>query len=481
MTHTMRPPVLPTPAQAAWADAELGVIIHLDVQVFEPSYQFRRRWGYTPDPRVFNPPALDTDQWIAAAKAAGATYAVLVAKHCSGFSLWPTRAHDYSVASAPWRGGKGDIVADFVASCRRHGLRPGLYASASCNAKMLVDNPGRVLSSAPAFLAAYSDSPARQGGRDALWADAAAQARYNRVVETQLAELWSNYGPLFELWFDGGVLPPEQGGPDIVPLLLRLQPGAVVFQGPSECPSILRWVGNEAGEAAVDCWSTTRVLSRDDGTQARNDLQGDPNGTRWAPAEADMPLRDQRKAFQGGWFWREGDDRHVYPLDHLVERYFRGVGRNCNLLLGMVIDPRGLVPEADCQRLAEFGGRIRRIFARPVASMHGAGRELTLELPPGRHPSVLGLMEEIAHGERVRRFAVDARTPAGWKEIWRGSCIGHKRLERFEPIDASALRLRLIDSAGEPRIRAFTAWETESDILGCGMLQESILGASPAP
>lgn len=170
ISRSERSLVLPTPAQVAWADAEIGVIIHFDLQTFEPTYEFRKRWGYTPDPSIFNPAELDTDQWLATAKAAGATYAVLVAKHCSGFSLWPTTAHGYSVASSPWRGGTGDIVADFIRSCAKFGIRPGIYASASCNAYLRVDNPGKVLTSDPAFLARYNASMELQSGRGAVWA-----------------------------------------------------------------------------------------------------------------------------------------------------------------------------------------------------------------------------------------------------------------------------------------------------------------------
>ena len=141
-------------------ECEIGVIIHLDLQVFEAGYEFRKQWGYTPDASVFNPRELDPDQWIATAKAAGATYAVLVAKHCSGFSLWPTEAHDYSVKSTPWRDGKGDIVGEFFKSCKKFGLRPGLYCSAATNAYLNVDNPGMV----------------RSG-------NVAAQVHYNHVVE----------------------------------------------------------------------------------------------------------------------------------------------------------------------------------------------------------------------------------------------------------------------------------------------------------
>ncbi len=462
--------VRPTPSQAAWADAEIGVIIHFDMQVFEPTYEFRKHWGYSPDPKIFNPRELDTDQWIAAAKSAGATYAVLVAKHCSGFSLWPTKAHAYSVASTPWRGGKGDIVADFMASCRKFGLKPGLYASASCNGYLRVDNPGKVLIDDPEFLKTYSATQEMQsrvgvpGG--GVWAGSEAQKRYNQVVETQLAELWTNYGKLFEIWFDGGVLAPEQGGPDVVPIMRRLQPDAVVFGSPRDWPSLARFVGNERGEAPDPFWSTTGNVEAFDGTTETAGLGGSPEGRIWAGGEADMPNRCQLAAFQGGWFWREGEDLCLYSLDDLSERYFTSVARNCNLLLGMVIDPRGLVPEADCRRFAEFGERIGRIFSKPVARTQGSGTELTLKLPEGRTPTVLGLMEDIRHGERIRKFVVEARTPEGWLEIWRGTCVGHKRLERFEPIQASELRLRVPTCADEPRIREFAAWEAGPECFG---------------
>jgi len=469
MPDTTKQLTLPTASQVAWADAEIGVIIHYDVQVFEPDYSFRERWGYTPDPAVFNPRELDTDQWIATAKSAGATYAVLVAKHCSGFSLWPTKAHPYSVASSPWRDGQGDIVGDFIASCKKYGVKPGIYASAACNAYLRVDNPGKVLTDDPAFLEKYRNSVEMQSGKDALWAPLEEQQRYNRIVETQLTELWSNYGPLFELWFDGGVVPPEKGGPSIIPLMQRLQPDAVVFGGPPGWPSLARFVGNERAEAPDPFWSTTDNLAAFDGTSEVAGLGGHPDGTVWSSGEADMPNRDGLKAFQGGWFWREGDDQYVFSLDHLVERYFTSVARNCNMLLGMVIDPRGLVPEVDRQRFAEFGERIREIHAAPIAKTSGVGTELILSLPEGRMPSMLGLMEDISLGQRVREYVVDAQTPDGWLEVCRGTSIGHKRLERFGGIRASALRLRVTACVDEPHIREFTAWEADPALFSVPM------------
>jgi alpha-L-fucosidase len=150
--------------------------------------KWRETRDYQPSASVFNPHELDTDQWIRVAKSFGATYAVLVAKHCSGFSLWPTKAHEYSVKNSPWKNGQGDVVKDFIASCKKYDVKPGLYASASANAFCHVDNPGLVLSG-----------------------DTEEQKNYNEIVKTQLTELWSQYGDLFEIWFDGGVLPPRKG------------------------------------------------------------------------------------------------------------------------------------------------------------------------------------------------------------------------------------------------------------------------------
>lgn len=133
--------VKPTVQQILWAQAEFGVIIHYDITAFEPSYRFREQWGYYPNPKVFAPSALDTDQWVRTAKAAGAKYAILVVKHCTGFCLFPMEPHSVKQSSYP-----GDIADEFVKSCKKYGIKPGFYYSCACNGYMQVDNPGYAIS-----------------------------------------------------------------------------------------------------------------------------------------------------------------------------------------------------------------------------------------------------------------------------------------------------------------------------------------------
>jgi alpha-L-fucosidase len=439
---------LPTPEQVEWADCEIGVIIHLDLQVFVPDYDFRALPPSHPAPSVFAPTALDTDQWLATAKAGGAQYAVLVAKHGTGFSLWPTDAHDYSVKHSPWKDGKGDLVADFIASCAKYGIRPGLYYHCGCNGYCGVDNPGRALSG-----------------------QAEDQQRYNRVVTTQLTELWTRYGTLFEIWFDGGTLPPELGGPEVIPLLQAYQPQAVCFQGPRGTRSVIRWAGNELGYVDYPCWNTTRwkparteVPHIENAPAEHTDAefpmygQGEPDGALWAPAENDMTLRRQDVSAHGGWIWRRGQDHLLYPLEEQIERYYHCVGRNANLLAGLVVDDRGLVPEVDVALWTAFGAEIRRRFAHPVGETRGTGGEILLTLDGPYAVNHAVLMEEIAQGERVRQYVLEGETAAGWQPLATGACIGHKHIQRFERVVVSRLRLRLLASMGEPQIRRLAAY-----------------------
>ena len=425
--------VNPSKAQLNWADSEIGVIIHLDMQVFEPGYDFRKDWNHHPDLSLFNPQKLNTDQWIVAAKAAGATYAVLVAKHCSGFSLWPTMAHPYSVKNTPWRNGQGDIVKDFVASCKKIGIKPGIYASTSANGYFKVDNPGKVISGNPSE-----------------------QREYIKIVKMQLSELWSQYGGLFEVWFDGGVLPVERGGFDVLSLLNQYQPDAIAFQGPFGFKNNIRWVGNEDGVAPYPCWSRADSTTSASGVIEIKGLNGNPKGLFWCPGEADFPLRNN-SSYEGGWFWHSNQDNQIRPLNELVDKYINSVGRNTNMLLGIVIDNRGLIPDADVKRLNEFGSEIKSIFDVPVSEVSGGGKRVILDLGKPVHISYVVIAEDISDGESIREYELLGKVGGDWISLSKGSSIGHKRIEKVNG-DFTAIKLEVLKSEGRPVIKKLACY-----------------------
>ena len=423
--------VLTSPSHVQWADAEVGALFHFDLINYVPDYDFRK-WGTHPPASVFNPSKLNTDQWVLAAKDAGAKYAVLVAKHCTGFSLWPTEAHEYSVKNIPWRNGKGDIVRDFIASCKKYGLKPGIYASASANGYCYVDNPGLVQPGSP-----YT------------------QQQYNAVVMKQLTELWSHYGKLFEIWFDGGVLPVKDGGPDIAPILKQLQPDAVVFQGPSDAKNLIRWIGNEEGLAPYPNWSRSDTTTSSAGTVKVDNMGGEPDGKIWCPGEADFPLRT---GWQGGWFWK-AEGQQMLTVDQLMANYNSSVGRNANMLIGIVVDTSGLVPREDIKVLQAFGAELKKRFATPLAKTSGTGKQFELSFAK-KTASIhfVVIEEEIAKGEHIRAYTIEQWKDGNWQEIANGISVGHKRIHELKNITTNKLRLTITASSGIPVIKNFSAY-----------------------
>ncbi len=422
--------ITPNSIQKEWAEAEIGVLIHFDMPVYVPEYNFRN-WGTHPNASLFNPTDLDTDQWLEAASKIGAKYAILVAKHCSGFSLWPTEAHAYSIKNSPWKKGKGDIVKDFITSCKKYNIKPGIYASTTANGYLYVDNPGIVQKNGPVN-----------------------QEEYNHIVIKQLTELWSNYGDLFEIWFDGGILGKEQGGVDVLSLVQKLQPNAIAFQGPFGHNNLVRWVGNEEGVAPYPCWATADSTTNSDGTMVISGLNGRSNAPYWCPGESDFTLR-WNTSFQGGWFWHENQDSMMFSVDELMTKYNTSVGRNTNMLLGIVIDKRGLVPEADMQRLEEFGNAIHKNYSMPIAEISGEGNSFELILKKETCVNRLIIQEDITYGERVLKYKVQGSCQGKWIDLCEGSSIGHKRIQHFKTYKVDKLRLEILESKDQPIIKSF--------------------------
>ncbi|HEX9756095.1 MAG TPA: alpha-L-fucosidase [Gemmatimonadales bacterium] len=409
---------VPTPQQIAWQDAEVGLFVHFGINSF-----MDREWGDgTEDPGLFNPTAFDAGQWARAAKAGGFRYMVLTAKHHDGFCLWPTRLTDHSVARSPWRNGEGDVVREFVDAARAEGLGVGLY-----------------LSPWDRHEPSYGDSP-----------------RYNGFYMAQLTELLTGYGPLIEVWFDGanGEGPngkrQEYDWPRVHRTVRELQPRALMF---SDAGPDIRWIGNELGIAGDPNWcpvDPARVpfpgVSAPGVTEALQ--HGDPEGTVWRPGEADVSIRP-------GWFWHAAEDDRVRTADELVELYFLSVGRNANLLLNVPPTKDGVFHATDVARLTEFGQRIRTLFAEDLAAgaqVTRSDRAVELELRRPTTFAIASLAEDIAHGQRIAGYRLQAWTGAAWTTLARGTTIGHRRLARFAPVTASRVRLTAESALDTPRL-----------------------------
>lgn len=461
---------LPSPRQVGWQQLETYAFVHFGLNTFNDS-----EWGYgDADPATFAPTRLDCDQWAATCRAAGLRGIILTAKHHDGFCLWPTRSTEYCIRNSPYREGRGDIVGELAAACRRHGLRMGLYLSPW--------DRNRADYGTPSYVDYYRG---------------------------QLRELLTAYGDLFEVWFDGanggdgwygGACETRRidsrtyyGYPAIYEMVEQLQPGAVLFgDGGPGC----RWVGNERGEAGATNWSFVPSNTIYPGYPRYEELQyGYEQGDQWVAAECDVSIRP-------GWFYHAAEDARVKTVDQLTELYYRSVGRNATLLLNFPVTPEGLIHPLDSARAVAFHRRIRRELAHdllegtvprvsetrggaygPQALTDGdpetfwstsdgiCSATVEFTLPRPERIDRLLLQEYIPLGQRVRSFVAEYDRDGQWVPIDPGEAtttVGYKRLLRFAPVETRRLRVRFLDARGPlciHRIGAFcsTAAEPMSD------------------
>jgi alpha-L-fucosidase len=400
----------PSPAQATWHDLELGMFIHIAPQTWQNSETDK---GDTPLSAI-NPERLDTDQWVRVAKSMGAKYIVFVAKHEGGFCWWQTATTDWSVKHTPWRAGKGDVLAALSKSCAAAGMKLGVYISPQ-DRHHLVGVGGKA-------------------------DDAAKQADYERLFRQQLTEVLGNYGPMMEVWFDGSLVF------DVGDITRKLAPDAVIFQGPQ---ASIRWVGNELGVAPYPAWNTVKSGAKKWGDYTAED--GDPDGDRWLPNECDARIRDS-------WFWNTRNEASLKSVDALMKMYEQSVGRGAVLLLNVTPDTTGLMPEADVARAAAFGAAIESQWGTPVSDTRGEGEELTIQPSAPLKIDRVMIREDIAQGERIREYVIEALVAGEWKPVAGGKSVGHCRMERFTPVEASSVRFRVLASKGTPQIRSFAIY-----------------------
>lgn len=173
------------------------------------------------------------------------------------------------------------------------------------------------------------------------------------------------------------------------------------------------------------------------------------------PAEIDTPNRFLQ------WFWYKDQEKLVKSIDELVRIYYFSVGRNTNLLLGMVIDNRGLVPEKDRQIFLEFGKEIKTRFDIPIAETNGKAKELILELPRSQKINQIVIMEDISEGHLIRKYIIQGFNNNKWIMLCSGSSIGHKRIEILKPIEVVKVKLRCIETIDTPIIKNFALYSVK--------------------
>lgn len=423
--------LVPTPQQLEWQQMELTAFLHFGVNTFTG-----REWGDgTEDPAIFNPTGLDCEQWVRALKDAGFKMALITAKHHDGFCLWPTKTTRHSVASSPWKGGKGDVVRELRNACDKYGIKFGVY-----------------LSPWDRNAACYGDSPA-----------------YNQFFIEQLTELLTNYGEVHEVWFDGA----NGEGPNgkkqiydwdaILKTIRRLQPKAVTAIMGDD----VRWVGNEKGIGRETEWSATVLapgiyprsekLRRELGVFGKaKDLGGRDIVARakelfWYPSEVDVSIRP-------GWFYHAAQDNQVKSLAHLTDIYFKSVGYNSVLLLNIPPDKRGFIHENDVKRLKELSDYMKKTFGKnylqkgdtywKVAS--GESREYKVQ--KGALVNTFLIQEDISKGQRVEDFLVEAYVNGAWRHVAEGTTVGYKRLIRFSDSKAEKIRITVRSARGKANI-----------------------------
>jgi len=411
----------PSAQQLLWQRDELALFLHFGINTFTD-----REWGDgREDPARFDPTGLDVRQWARVAREAGFKAMILTAKHHDGFCLWPTCTTKHSVASSPWRDGKGDLVREFVEACRAEDLRVGLYCSPWDR-----NHPS------------YGDSP-----------------RYRDVYAVQLTELLTDYGEIHEVWFDGanGEGPngkrQEYDWPTTWKLVRKLQPKAVIF---SDAGPDVRWIGNERGVAGETNWSTVDptivpVPGMTGDEVMRSLTEGDRGGSVWRPGETDVSIRP-------GWFYHAKEDARVRTTEDLVDLYFTSVGRNSKLLLNVPPTPAGVLHPRDVESLRGMRAKLEALFAIDLA----AGRRVqwrrtsarsgvaSVQLAAPVTVAVLDLRERIADGQRVAGYAVEGRVEGAWRELSHGSTIGYRRLTRWDPVTLDAIRVTVTDAAEPP-------------------------------
>lgn len=415
----------PSVQQLNWQALEVEVLIHFGINTF-----VGQEWGTGRESqKLFNPSDVDCVQWVESARAIGAKAAILVCKHHDGFCLWPSKFTEHSVKHSPWKGGKGDVIGELSAACRRAGMAFGVYLS-----------PADLHE--PTF------------GRNSR--------KYNDFFCNQLRELLTGYGDISQVFFDGANPPGRQQGydfPRYYRLIRELQPNAVIsIRGPD-----VRWVGNEIGRARESEWSVIPIPKRpsdyhwpdltaeDLGSQEK--IEG-AKYLHWYPAVADVSLRQ-------GWFWQPNTESTIKSVPELVRIYEESVGRNAGLQLNIAPDRSGRIPEPDVKRLQEFGDTLKALFStnhlastnavcNPMNVLPDNSGSQTVQFNEPVSLRYVVLQEDITQGQRVENFELTVVDTNGREQMFSATTIGWKRILRVNVSKTHSLKVTINKSRARP-------------------------------
>lgn len=452
--------VEPTPSkdQIALQDMEMYAFLHYSLNTYT-----NQEWGFgNEDVNLFNPSSLDTRQWVRTCKATGMKGVIFTAKHHCGFCMWPSEYTDYSVKSSPWKDGKGDVVRELADACREYGLKFAVYLSPW-------------------------DRNHPEYGRP----------EYVTYFRNQLRELLTNYGDVFEVWFDGA-----NGGSgwygganetrtidrlsyyqwdETYKMIRELQPHCVIWNDGANRRGDLRWVGTEAGYIGQRNWS---MMSSTKDPEWGDLHYGMEDGDVWCPGETNTSIRP-------GWFYHATEDGHVKSLSKLMDTYYKSVGRNSTLLLNFPIMPNGLISPIDSIRGTVFADMIRTVFDNDLAKSIKPKKEGdNTYILNFKHQATFNrfmVCEDIRRGQRVKKFKLEAFVDGEWKALQDEladsgdglETIGRKRIICFPEVTATRLRLTITATKKSPsakqeggcritRMSVFHAPKLTSDIPNSG-------------
>lgn len=411
-------PFGPTPskAQLAWHEKEFYLFMH-----FGPNTFTDLEWGHgSEDPNVFNPTALDCDQWVRIAKAAGAKGIVITAKHHDGFSLWPSKYSKHTVRESKWMNGKGDVIKMLSEACKKGGIEMGVYISP------------------------WDRNHPQYGTPE-----------YNSIYINTMKELLTGYGPFFELWWDGANGEGPNGKKQVYDFTrfkeaaLSYQPQIIIF---SDIGPHVRWVGNENGIINSTNWNLldTAGFKRGEGAPPNDTLnRGNYNGKHWIGAEADVSIRK-------GWFYHANEDSTVKSGATLFNIFLKSVGHGGNLILNVPPNRKGLIDPLDSAALMDFKQIRDKAFANNVlknAKIFKTKNSIEAHLNAPIAINTLQLKEDIRYGQRVVRFEISGGNDLKqFYKITEGTTIGRKRIIQFPTQNIKYIRVKIVASKASPLI-----------------------------